>query len=430
MQSPSLASLIGQQVGNYKVIRELGRGGMGVVYEASHTAIGYRAAMKVLSSKLASDPKHKVYVSRFLDEARAVNLINHPGVVRVFDMDQIGDGTVYILMEFVEGQTLFARLVAMRDGRMPRMTVAQAVRIIRQCAAAMAAAHDKGILHRDLKPDNIVVTPDDEAQGKERVKILDFGLARFLDSPERRTTAGVALGTPTYMSPEQCMGDELDGKSDVYSLGVILYELLCGEVPFPGEEMGKVMRRHVDEAPKLLATRVPGLDAGAAALCHSMLEKRRDLRPDMRQVQQRIEDLERTGKLDHATAVALTPASASTARSPEAPTMASPLLRRNAAPATELVQSLRVAKPKPAFSALLVVAGLVAGLGLGLALMRNRDVPQCPPVPPVKAQPAPAKCPEPAVVPAPAGGSATAAPEEADPEKTKKKGKASKKKPK
>ena len=145
MQAPSSSSLIGQQIGNYKITRELGRGGMGVVYEAVHQAIGYRAAVKVLGAKIASDPKHKVYVSRFLDEARAVNLIQHPGVVRIFDMGETSDGTLFILMEFLEGQTLHARILAAREGRGARVSLLQSLRLIRQIAQAMAAAHDKGI---------------------------------------------------------------------------------------------------------------------------------------------------------------------------------------------------------------------------------------------------------------------------------------------
>jgi serine/threonine-protein kinase len=384
MQAPSLGSLIGQQIGNYKITRELGRGGMGVVYEAVHTAIGYRAAVKVLGAKIATDPKHKVYVSRFLDEARAVNLILHPGVVRIFDMGETADGTLFILMEFLEGPTLHARILAGREGRSPRFSLLQSLRLIRQIAQAMAAAHDKGILHRDLKPDNVVLIADEEVPGKERVKILDFGLARFLDSPERRTTAGVALGTPTYMSPEQCMGDELDGKSDVYTLGVILYELLVDQVPFPGDEMGKVMRQHVDQQPRPVRERAPGTPLEVAALAHSMLEKRREQRPDMRQVAQRIEELENTGRLGPTGPVA---AAGSPPRA-EAPTVASKVQQRPAAPATELVRSVtRPSKPKLQLMGAMLAVGMVAGLGLGLGLgsRGSPPPPRCPPAP---------KCPE------------------------------------
>lgn len=382
MQAPSMTSLLGQQIGNYRITRELGRGGMGVVYEAVHNAIGYRAAVKVLGAKIATDPKHKVYVSRFLDEARAVNLIQHPGVVRIFDMGETADGTLFILMEFLEGQTLHARILAGREGRGPRLSLLQSMRIIRQIAQAMAAAHDKSILHRDLKPDNVVLISDDEVPGKERVKILDFGLARFLDSPERRTTAGVALGTPTYMSPEQCMGDELDGKSDVYTLGVILYELLADQVPFPGDEMGKVMRQHVDQEPRPVRERNPQISVEVAALVHLMLEKRREQRPDMRQVVQRIEELESSGKLGP---TGSGPVAA--ARVAEAPTVATPIQRRPAAPATEVVRSVSRPKVKPQLLAGLLGVGLVAGLGIGLGIGSGRSskAPLCPPA---------QKCPE------------------------------------
>lgn len=398
MQAPSMTNLLGQQIGNYRITRELGRGGMGVVYEAIHNAIGYRAAVKVLGAKIATDPKHKVYVSRFLDEARAVNLIQHPGVVRIFDMGETADGTLFILMEFLEGQTLHARILAAREGRGPRLSLLQSMRVIRQIAQAMTAAHDKGILHRDLKPDNVVLIPDDEVPGKERVKILDFGLARFLDSPERRTTAGVALGTPTYMSPEQCMGDELDGKSDVYTLGVILYELLADQVPFPGDEMGKVMRQHVDQEPRAVRERNPQISVEIAALVHLMLEKRRDQRPDMRQVVQRIEELESSGKLGPTGL----PGPAAAPRVAEAPTVTTPIQRRPAAPATEVVRAVSRPKVKPRLLAALVGVGLVAGLGLGLGIgsMRTVKAPLCPPAKP---------CPELICPPSPATPPAAAA---------------------
>jgi len=235
--------------------------------------------------------------------------------------------------------------------------------------------------------------------GKERVKILDFGLARFLDSPERRTTAGVALGTPTYMSPEQCMGDELDGKSDVYTLGVILYELLADQVPFPGDEMGKVMRQHVDQEPRPVRERNPQISVEVASLVHSMLEKRRDQRPDMRQVVQRIEELESSGKLGPTGL----PGSGPAARVAEAPTVTTPIQRRPAAPATEVVRSVSRPKVKPQLLAALVGVGLVAGLGLGLGIgsVRTAKAPLCPP-----AKPCPELvCPPSPETPAPAADS-------------------------
>ena len=234
----------------------------------------------------------------------------------------------------------------------------------------------------------MVLIADEEVPGKERVKILDFGLARFLDSPERRTTAGVALGTPTYMSPEQCMGDELDGKSDVYTLGVILYELLADQVPFPGDEMGKVMRQHVDQQPRQVRERNPQLPVEVAALAHSMLEKRREQRPDMRQVAQRIEDLENAGKLGPTSGAGAAAAAAATGPRADAPTMASPVQKRPAAPATELVRRITRPKMKPQFIGGLLGLGLATGLGVGLGVgtARTPPAPHCPPA---------IKCPEP-----------------------------------
>jgi hypothetical protein len=198
------------------------------------------------------------------------------------------------------------------------------------------------------------------------------------------------------MSPEQCMGDELDGKSDVYTLGVILYELLADQVPFPGDEMGKVMRQHVDQQPRPVRERAPSTPAEVAALVTSMLEKRREQRPDMRQVAQKIEEMEASGRISAV-------AGGAPPRSPDAPTVASPVARRPAAPApaTEMVRSVKLRSVKPQLLAAFLAIGMIAGVGLGLGLSsaRTPPVPKCPPAP---------KCPEaPCPPPAPAAAPAT-----------------------
>ena len=150
MHAPTKSNFVGSLIGRYRVTRAIGHGGIGAVYEAVQEAIGYRAAVKILGAQLTNDPRQKQYVDRFLDEARAVNLINHPGVVRVFDFGETDDHIVYILMEYLDGQTLSSRLADGASGKGKKLTVLQAMRLVRQVAAAMAQAHEKSVIHRDL----------------------------------------------------------------------------------------------------------------------------------------------------------------------------------------------------------------------------------------------------------------------------------------
>jgi serine/threonine protein kinase len=228
--------LVGGFIGKYRVLRQLGKGGMGTVYEAVHNEIGQRAAIKVLHAKLADDTG---YAKRFLDEARAVSIVDHPGLVKVFDFNQSSDGTVYLMMEYLEGEPLWQRMTRLRD-RGERMSRTEVLRVSRQLASALAAVHAKGIVHRDLKPDNIVLVADPDTAGGERVKILDFGIAKFNEGAEgrRQTTTGTAIGTPTYMSPEQCEGlPKISDRADTYSLGVMMFENMASVEkvcePFP-----------------------------------------------------------------------------------------------------------------------------------------------------------------------------------------------------
>lgn len=412
MSTPPKATLIGTTIGRFKITRTIGHGGMGTVYEALQEAIGYRAAVKVLGAAIAQDPRQKQYVERFLDEARAVNLINHPGVVRIFDYGETADRTVYIMMEFLEGKTLAHRILDGTKDPSKRATFRQAMRLIHNVASAMAQAHERGILHRDLKPENLVVISDPDMPGGERVKILDFGLARFLDSPERRTTAGIALGTPLYMSPEQCFGSALDGKSDVYSLGAIFYEVLTGAPPFMDTDQAKLMLQHVNRAPKQLREVVPGIPEDMAALAHAMLSKEPGNRPEMREVTERLDRLEREGKLP--------PEEGSDPRpnqQPEAfaPTVAAGSLKVPAAEAAaarkSLWKSLWKGRPARFWMMWLAILSLLLGLGIGVVsfVLRKPELPpapQCPPPPPIEipACPPPPPVVEPPPVESPPAG--------------------------
>lgn len=284
---------VGQRVGNYRVLRKLGQGGMGAVYEALHEEIGRRAAIKVLLPEFAQDQQN---ILRFFNEARAVNIIQHPGLVGVFESGRLEDGAAYIVMEYLEGELLTTRL--QKAGRLP---LRSALTLVRQIASALAAAHIKRIVHRDLKPDNIMLIPDPETPEGERVKVFDFGIAKLrVDSlgPNRaqpmefRTETGIIMGTPTHMAPEQCRGaSDVTGKADVYSLGVILYQVLIGHPPFVAASAGELLSMHLRDQPTPLRKLDPGIPENLADLVHRMLEKDPGERPEMSEVVLELESL-------------------------------------------------------------------------------------------------------------------------------------------
>ena len=222
---------------------------MGKVYLAHHPGIGRRSAIKVLHPNLAGDP---AAVSRFFTEARASNAIRHPNIVEIFDSGTLDTGAPYIIMEHLEGETLAARMVR-------GLALGQALDFACQAASALAAAHSQQVVHRDLKPENLFVTKDPrdvsdlKSGGHELVKVLDFGVAKLqqrLEEPAHRTRSGALVGTPRYMSPEQCLGEAtVDERSDIYSLGVIVYELVCGRPPFVTEAVGAVINMHINRPP-------------------------------------------------------------------------------------------------------------------------------------------------------------------------------------
>jgi len=230
-------------VGAYKLLHQIGAGGMGAVWLAEHTMLGRRAAVKILHGEYTHRSE---IVQRFFNEARAATAISDPGIVQVFDFGEHTDGTAYIVMELLEGQGLDKRV---RDHG--PMHPADALRIIRQIAKSLGAAHTRGIVHRDLKPENIYLVKDDEVAGGERAKILDFGIAKLQgDNQGWRTNTSQVMGTPLYMSPEQCRGaGQVDQRTDIYSLGCMLFVLLTGRPPFIAEGSGDLIAMHLREAP-------------------------------------------------------------------------------------------------------------------------------------------------------------------------------------
>ena len=260
--------MIGKLVGNYRVVSALGEGGMGAVYLAEHQIIGSKAAIKVL---LPAVSQNRDIIARFFNEAKAATAINHPGIVEIYDVGYLPDQSAYMVMELLEGESLSKRLQ-----RLDKFPADDAMRIARHIAIALAAAHERGIVHRDLKPDNVYVVADRDMDTGERVKVLDFGIAKLSKelAPTGNQTATLAvMGTPPYMAPEQCRGaGGVDLRTDIYALGCMLYEFVCGRPPFAGG-IGEIIAAHMHTAPPQPRLTTPALSAELEALVLRLLAK-------------------------------------------------------------------------------------------------------------------------------------------------------------
>lgn len=251
--------MIGETIGRYRVDAELGRGGMGVVYRATQTTLDRTVAIKMLSPQFAGSSEH---LSRFRREAEVLARLQHENIVHIYDVEEVA-GSFCIVMEYVAGPSL-GQLLA-QSPTLPPATVRD---IGARLASGLEAAHRKGVVHRDLKPDNILFTPDG------RPRITDFGIARIAGgSAMDRTRTGVLMGTPYYMSPEQAGGGEITGASDLYSLGVLLYQMLSGRVPFDGADPISLAIKHMQEPVPELATTMPGLPGDLVRIVSCALEK-------------------------------------------------------------------------------------------------------------------------------------------------------------
>jgi serine/threonine-protein kinase len=267
-------SLIGKSIGNYQIKAKLGEGGMGAVYLGEHPLIGKRVAVKVLLEELAA--KEDI-VARFFNEAKAVNDIGHANIVDIVDFGKVkndfGQDIVYFIMEFLDGESLAARL------RRTGLTFKETMHVMLQCCSALSASHAKGIVHRDLKPENIYLCP--RGNDKNFTKLLDFGIAKLTgdSSQSHKTRTGLVIGTPTYMSPEQCEGKGLiDHRSDIYSLGIVMYELLTGRVPFPGDGFGEILVAHLTRTPDPPSAVNPDVSPQLEAIVMHAIEKDRNRR--------------------------------------------------------------------------------------------------------------------------------------------------------
>ncbi len=271
--------LLGRTIASKFLIEErLGGGAMGQVYRARWIALDKVVALKVMNRELASDP---AFVGRFREEARAVSRLEHPNSIRLLDFGAEPDGLLYIAMEYVAGRDLFTVL-----GDQWPLPARRIVDVLSQVLAALAVAHDMGVLHRDLKPENILVIrgKSDDGVDADIVKVCDFGIAKIVSTEEPAVAAGVGrsrkltapgliVGTPAYMSPEQARGSPVDPRSDLYSMGVILYEMLTGQLPFNADTAIGVALQHVNEPPVPPAKFRPGVDPALEAICLKALAK-------------------------------------------------------------------------------------------------------------------------------------------------------------
>jgi len=267
---------VNQQIGNYKVIQKLGEGGMGVVYLAEHAVIGRQAAIKLLLPAMSANAEA---LTRFFNEARATARIRHPGIVEILDCGTLANGQAYIVMEFLQGETLGS--YAARYGKLaddPNLARA----LIRQVATALGAAHARGIIHRDLKPDNVFLTSEGGAIDVATVKILDFGIAKLVNPGQLPavTTTRELLGTPVYISPEQCKGaKDLDHRTDIYALGCIAFELLTGAPVFKAQSLAELIASHMFKEPPDLRELEPTVPVALSELVRRMLAKAPEDRP-------------------------------------------------------------------------------------------------------------------------------------------------------
>ncbi len=249
--------MIGKTVSHYRILEKLGEGGMGVVYKARDIKLDRLVALKFLPPQISADEDEK---KRFIHEAKAASALDHPNICSVYEINETPEGQLFISMGYYEGKTLSEKI---RDGPLP---LDEAFEIARQIAEGMKKAHGKGIVHRDLKPANVMLTDDGT------VKIVDFGLAK-LRGMSRLTKTGTTMGTVAYMSPEQTMGKEVDQRTDIWSLGVILYEMLAGKAPFRGDYEQAVTYAIINEEPEPLSKSRPDIQSGLENIVSHALAK-------------------------------------------------------------------------------------------------------------------------------------------------------------
>jgi serine/threonine protein kinase len=268
---PVVDELIGRTIGSYRVLKQLGKGGMGSVYMGEHPVIGSKVAIKFLHPQYAHDDK---IVDRFFNEARAVNVIGHDNILKILDLNITEDHRHFFVMEYLQGRPL--QNLLKHNVSIPLEVTGP---VVVQICEALEAAHRKGIVHRDLKPDNVYLIVH---KGRQNfVKVVDFGIARVTDEEgvsTGKTQTGMVMGTPAYMSPEQGSGqtNKIDGRSDVYSLGCMMYQMATGRLPFPGSNFGEVLIGHLQQAPPPPRSLKPEIPEAFEAIVLKCLEKKQE----------------------------------------------------------------------------------------------------------------------------------------------------------
>jgi len=401
--------MLGRQIGSYEVVSKLGEGGMGVVYLARHGTLGRLAAVKVLLPEFSNN---REIVARFFNEARAATAIRHPGIIEVYDFGFLEEQQAYIIMEYLEGESLGTRL------RRGPLAISAALATTRGIARALQAAHEKAIVHRDLKPDNIFLVPDDDARSGERVKLLDFGIAKLTPNANEpgQTRTGMVIGTPTYMAPEQCRGDTVDLRADLYALGCVIYQMLCGQPPFVANASADVLAHHLYFEPQRVSALRPDVPPAVEQLVMALLAKDPAARPASANVVVQVVDSMMSGVgVVTAPEVAARPARPPSSAAPAVPTTLS------GAASSVAVHPRRSRRPLviglSALVAALVVVAVIAAQGssppAGTAVAAAPDAPakvaSAEPPPERAPSPPPPSPPPPPPPPSDASGSAAPA---------------------
>lgn len=378
LRSTTAGNLIGSIIAErYHISKKLGEGGMGAVYLGEHVKMGRKSAIKVMSQSMAHD--HDA-IARFNREAANAARINHPNVCAIYDFGETPDGTIYLAMEFIEGETLTDLIH--REGQLPPQRAAD---ILRQTGDALEAAHDLGIVHRDLKPDNIMIAKG--RGGTDVVKVVDFGIAKAMGGEEGQnvTKTGLVVGTPEYMSPEQLSGDVLDGRSDIYSVALVFYRMLTGLLPFQADSAQETMIKRLTDDPLPLNQARPDMTFPAAlqqvmnkALQRMPRDRYESAAAFAEDALRAVEEMPSTPAPDTEAATQLMDAAAVTAQIPQTRLTGQP-----AAP-TEPVDTIATptpTTPQPApspvappkkklpMTAIAAVAVILAGVGVGTVVM-------------------------------------------------------------
>ncbi|MFO0606655.1 MAG: serine/threonine-protein kinase [Polyangiales bacterium] len=350
--------------GRYKVVRRLGSGGMGAVFEAENLRTGRRVALKIVHAELAAKPE---LARRFEREARAAAQLEHPHVVDILDLgDDAARGIQFLVQEFLEGESLADRMV--REGPLSPRAALEALTPI---ADALAAVHAAGLVHRDVKPENVFLQRRGEA---ETPKLIDFGVVAYAAGPPtvRLTKAGTLVGTPAYMSPEQALDASVDGRADLWSLGVVLYEALSGERPYDADDPDQLLAKIRFEAPRPLASVMPGLPASLVAAVDRALQRDRAARWPTAVA---FRDALRLAAMKLSAAQFDDRTTVMSPRDDPRPAVEEPTtVRAPEEPPREAVRVAVVVRDRPARGRAVAFAALVVAAGVGLGLVVNRAV--------------------------------------------------------